>query len=42
MSISSARDRLERALARIADPKGEGSRTYLTIYADVARAAAPL
>jgi aspartyl-tRNA(Asn)/glutamyl-tRNA(Gln) amidotransferase subunit A len=36
----SARDRLEEALARIADPNGEGSRACLTIYAQAARAAA--
>jgi aspartyl-tRNA(Asn)/glutamyl-tRNA(Gln) amidotransferase subunit A len=36
----SARDRLEEALARIADPKGEGARTCLTLYSDTARAAA--
>ena len=28
----SARERLEEALARIADPKGEGARTCLTVY----------
>ena len=36
----SARDRLEEALARIADPKGEGKRACLTVYSDGARAAA--
>lgn len=36
----SARDRLEEALARIADPKGEGSRTCLTVYTQAARDAA--
>ena len=36
----SARDRLEDALARIADPKGEGARACLTVYTDTARAAA--
>ena len=36
----SARDRLEQALARIADPAGEGARACLTVYADTARAAA--
>lgn len=35
-----ARDRLEEALARIADPSGEGKRTCLTVYAEAARAAA--
>jgi aspartyl-tRNA(Asn)/glutamyl-tRNA(Gln) amidotransferase subunit A len=37
---TSSRDRLEQALARIADPKGEGVRTCLTVYHDAARAAA--
>jgi aspartyl-tRNA(Asn)/glutamyl-tRNA(Gln) amidotransferase subunit A len=36
----SARDRLEAALARIADPKGEGARACLTVYTEAARAAA--
>ena len=36
----SVRDRLEEALARIADPKGEGARACLTVYSDAARAAA--
>jgi aspartyl-tRNA(Asn)/glutamyl-tRNA(Gln) amidotransferase subunit A len=36
----SSRDRLEQALSRIADPKGEGSRACLTVYAETARAAA--
>ena len=40
MPKPSCRDRLEQALARIADPKGEGSRACLTVYADGARAAA--
>jgi aspartyl-tRNA(Asn)/glutamyl-tRNA(Gln) amidotransferase subunit A len=40
MKQVSCRDRLEQALARIADPKGEGARACLTVYADVARAAA--
>jgi aspartyl-tRNA(Asn)/glutamyl-tRNA(Gln) amidotransferase subunit A len=35
-----ARDRLEEALTKIADPKGEGRRTCLTLYTEVARAAA--
>jgi aspartyl-tRNA(Asn)/glutamyl-tRNA(Gln) amidotransferase subunit A len=35
-----SRDRLEEALARIADPKGEGTRACLTIYTESARAAA--
>lgn len=32
-----ARDRLEEALSRIADPRGEGARACLTVYADSAR-----
>ena len=40
MKPLSCRDRLEQALARIADPKGEGARTCLTVYARPARAAA--
>ncbi|HUI13749.1 MAG TPA: amidase [Xanthobacteraceae bacterium] len=40
MKPSSCRDRLELALTRIADPKGEGARTCLTVYAREARAAA--
>jgi aspartyl-tRNA(Asn)/glutamyl-tRNA(Gln) amidotransferase subunit A len=40
MSDASCRDRLEQALARIADPKGEGARACLTVYADAARKAA--
>jgi hypothetical protein len=36
----SARDRLEEALARIADPQGEGARACLTVYSKAARAAA--
>jgi len=35
-----ARERLEEALGRIADPNGEGARTCLTVYATAARAAA--
>ena len=38
--MNSVRDHLELALARIADPQGEGARACLTLYADVARAAA--
>jgi aspartyl-tRNA(Asn)/glutamyl-tRNA(Gln) amidotransferase subunit A len=34
------RDRLEHALRRIADPKGEGMRACLTVYTEGARAAA--
>jgi aspartyl-tRNA(Asn)/glutamyl-tRNA(Gln) amidotransferase subunit A len=40
MTSQSCRDRLELALTRIADPKGEGVRTCLTLYARQARAAA--
>src|ERR1700678_4146596 len=40
MNSPSCRDRLEQALARIADPSGEGTRACLTVYADAARAAA--
>jgi aspartyl-tRNA(Asn)/glutamyl-tRNA(Gln) amidotransferase subunit A len=40
MAQPSCRDRLEQALARIADPKGEGARACLTVYAETARAAA--
>jgi aspartyl-tRNA(Asn)/glutamyl-tRNA(Gln) amidotransferase subunit A len=36
----SARDRLEQVIARIRDPSGQGSPTFLTVYADAARAAA--
>ncbi len=39
-NTSSCRERLEQALARIADPKGEGARACLTVYQDAARAAA--
>jgi aspartyl-tRNA(Asn)/glutamyl-tRNA(Gln) amidotransferase subunit A len=40
MNKTSARDRLEQALTRIADPKGEGARACLNVYADTARGAA--
>lgn len=40
MASTFSRDRLERALARIADPKGEGARACLTVYGEAARAAA--
>jgi aspartyl-tRNA(Asn)/glutamyl-tRNA(Gln) amidotransferase subunit A len=40
MKPLSRRDKLERALERIADPKGEGVRACLTVYAASARAAA--
>src|SRR5215475_781995 len=38
--VPSARDRLEQALSRIADPNGEGKRACLTVYTEAARAAA--
>jgi aspartyl-tRNA(Asn)/glutamyl-tRNA(Gln) amidotransferase subunit A len=38
--MTTSRERTEIALARIADPAGEGKRSCLTIYADAARAAA--
>jgi aspartyl-tRNA(Asn)/glutamyl-tRNA(Gln) amidotransferase subunit A len=40
MTRSSASVRLDEALARIDDPKGEGRRACLTVYRDAARAAA--
>jgi len=40
MKPLSCRDRLERALVRIADPNGEGVRTCLTVYTESARAQA--
>ena len=40
MKPTSARDRLEAALGRIDDPKGEGARACLTVYRDEAKAAA--
>src|SRR5580693_4809205 len=40
MKALSARDRLEQALVRIADPNGEGGKACLTVYAAAARAAA--
>src|SRR5277367_484630 len=40
MKALSCRDRLEQALARIADPNGEGARACLTVYAETACAAA--
>jgi aspartyl-tRNA(Asn)/glutamyl-tRNA(Gln) amidotransferase subunit A len=40
MKKKTARARLDEALARIADPTGEGARACLTVYADSARAAA--
>jgi hypothetical protein len=38
-SQRSARDRLEEALARIADATGEGTRACLTVYSAPARSA---
>jgi aspartyl-tRNA(Asn)/glutamyl-tRNA(Gln) amidotransferase subunit A len=40
MKSTSARERLETALGRIDDPKGEGARTCLTVYREQAKAAA--
>jgi aspartyl-tRNA(Asn)/glutamyl-tRNA(Gln) amidotransferase subunit A len=40
MKQASCRERLEQALAHIADPQGEGARTCLSVYADSALAAA--
>ena len=40
MKPTSARERLDIALGRIDDPKGEGTRTCLTVYREQARAAA--
>jgi aspartyl-tRNA(Asn)/glutamyl-tRNA(Gln) amidotransferase subunit A len=40
MKPLSSRDRLEQALLRIADPKGEGAKACLTVYTEAARAAA--
>ena len=40
MKPNSCRDRLEQALARIGDPKGEGTRACLTVYSEQSRAAA--
>ena len=40
MKQISARDRLDQALSRIADPKGEGARACLAVYAEAARGAA--
>jgi aspartyl-tRNA(Asn)/glutamyl-tRNA(Gln) amidotransferase subunit A len=37
---TTSRDLVEAALARIADPEGEGARTFLAVYGDSARAAA--
>jgi aspartyl-tRNA(Asn)/glutamyl-tRNA(Gln) amidotransferase subunit A len=40
MTPLSSRDRLEQALVRITDPKGEGAKACLTVYTAAARAAA--
>jgi len=40
MKPLSTRERLEQALTRINDPKGEGSKACLTVYTEAARAAA--
>ncbi|SDR38590.1 aspartyl-tRNA(Asn)/glutamyl-tRNA(Gln) amidotransferase subunit A [Rhizobiales bacterium GAS113] len=40
MTNRAHRERLEAAIARIADPAGEGARACLTVYADEARLAA--
>jgi aspartyl-tRNA(Asn)/glutamyl-tRNA(Gln) amidotransferase subunit A len=40
MTIASARERLDAALAKIADPNGEGARACLTVYREQALAAA--
>ena len=37
---TSSRELIEAALARIADPTGEGTRTFIKVYSDTARAAA--
>jgi len=39
-TTASSRNRLEQALARIADPNGEGARACLTVYREAATAAA--
>jgi aspartyl-tRNA(Asn)/glutamyl-tRNA(Gln) amidotransferase subunit A len=40
MARASSRERLEAALSRIDDPKGEGARACLTVYREAAKAAA--
>jgi aspartyl-tRNA(Asn)/glutamyl-tRNA(Gln) amidotransferase subunit A len=40
MKPLSSRERLEQALTRINDPKGEGAKACLTVYTEAARAAA--
>ena len=37
---TTSRELIETALARIADPAGEGARTFTKVYTDAARAAA--
>src|ERR1051325_3602049 len=37
---TTSRELVETALARIADPDGEGARTFTKVYAETARAAA--
>ena len=37
VKVHAARDRLEAALAHIVDPKGEGARACLTVYARYCR-----
>ncbi|HYU12860.1 MAG TPA: amidase family protein, partial [Stellaceae bacterium] len=37
---TTSRDLVEAALARIADPEGEGARTFVKVYADAAQTAA--
>ena len=40
MTEMTSRERVEQALARIADPAGEGARAFTKVYADTARAEA--
>ena len=37
---TTSRSLIEESLARIADPSGEGARTFIKVYADQARAMA--
>src|SRR5215207_8984940 len=37
---TTSRELVEAALSRVADPAGEGARTFVEVYADTARAAA--
>src|SRR4249920_4280325 len=39
---TTSRELVEQALARIADPAGEGARAFLKVYAELARAEADL